>query len=86
MTPANVLECSLGAPLARTLRYVWTSFPDSEHTLETTLKGFPLLETLNLHNSALDLQRNYYCKNVVRFEANSILLLPEYLESSEWQF
>ena len=30
------------------------------------------------------LQRNYYIKNVVLFEENSILLLPERLESSEW--
>ena len=27
---------------------------------------------------------NYYIKNVVLFEENSILLLPERLESSEW--
>ena len=30
------------------------------------------------------LQRIYYCKNVVLFNENSILLLSEYLESSEW--
>ena len=29
---------------------------------------------------------NYYIKNVVLFEGNSILPLPECLESSGWQF
>ena len=33
---------------------------------------------------SFDLQRNCYIKNVVLFEENSILLLPECLESSEW--
>ena len=33
---------------------------------------------------SVDLWRNYYIKNVVLFEENSILLLPESLESSEW--
>ena len=33
-----------------------------------------------------DLQRNYHMKDVVLFEENSILLLPECLESSGWQF
>ncbi len=33
---------------------------------------------------SFDLQRNYYIKNVVLFEENSILLLPECLESSGW--
>ncbi len=31
---------------------------------------------------SFDLQRNYYFKNVVLFEENSILLLPECLEAS----
>ena len=33
---------------------------------------------------SFDLWRNYYVKNVVLFEENSILLLPECLESSGW--
>ena len=33
-----------------------------------------------------DLQRNCYCKHVALSEENSILLLPECLESSGWQF
>ncbi len=33
---------------------------------------------------SFDLQRNCYIKDVVLFEDNSILLLPESLESSEW--
>ncbi len=33
---------------------------------------------------SFDLQRNYYIKNVVLFEEDSILPLPECLESSEW--
>ncbi len=36
------------------------------------------------HLLSFDLQRNYYIKNVVLFEENSILLLPERLESSGW--
>ena len=35
---------------------------------------------------SFDLQRNHYIKNVVLFEENSILLLPECLESYGWQF
>ena len=34
---------------------------------------------------SFDLQRNCYIKNVVLFEENSILPLPECLESSGWQ-
>jgi hypothetical protein len=33
---------------------------------------------------SFDLWRNYYMKNVVLFEENSILPLPERLGSSEW--
>ena len=33
---------------------------------------------------SFDLWRNYYNKNVVLFEENSILLLPQRLESSGW--
>ena len=33
---------------------------------------------------SFDLQRNYYCKHVVLFQENSILLLSEHLESSGW--
>ena len=33
---------------------------------------------------SFDLWRKYYIKNVVLFEENSILLLPESLESSGW--
>ena len=35
---------------------------------------------------SVDLQRNYYIKNVGLFEENSILLFPECLESSGWYF
>ena len=35
---------------------------------------------------SFDLQRNYYIKNVVLFEENSILPLPECLESSGVKF
>ena len=35
---------------------------------------------------SFDLYMNYYIKNVVLFEENSILPLPGRLESSEWQF
>ena len=33
---------------------------------------------------SFELQMNYYCKNVVLFNENSLLLLSEYLESSGW--
>ena len=40
--------------------------------------GFPIILL------SFDLSRNYHIKNVVLFEENSILLLPECLEFSGW--
>ncbi len=42
-------------------------------------KGSPAITLLSF-----DLERNCYIKNVVLFEENSILPLPERLGSSEW--
>ncbi len=36
--------------------------------------------------SGIVLQKNCYIKNVVLFEEKSILVFPECLEASEWQF
>ena len=38
----------------------------------------------NFPRRVLHFSRNYYIKSVVLFEENSIILLPERLESSEW--
>ena len=52
--------------------------------LRRLLSSHPRKQQWPITLLSFDLRKNYYIKNVALFEDNSILLLPERLESSGW--